>query len=145
MRWRHPPALLFQTAEQMVQPGCIASAEPMNKQFAAVGKSGRQRRRPVESISGARCEHALARAPTRAAVKLLVDENRGQVLNPSRRMMDKAFDGPHVDVGLGGAAPVDFRNIDIWQNVQKGLLPILAQRFDDGDGLPCFRCESLRR
>ena len=61
-------------------------------------------------------------------------------------MVDEAFDDAHVDVELAGAAPVDFRDIDIWQNVQKGVfLPVPAQRFAGDDGLSCFRGESLRR
>ena len=74
MGWRNTTASVFQVFEQMMHPGCVTSTEPMNEQFAAVGKLSRQRRCPMESIPGARREQTLASIPTRGAVKPLVDE-----------------------------------------------------------------------
>ena len=100
----------------------------------------------MEGIAGSSLEQALARAPARRTVKPFVDDKSCQVLNPLRPMMDETLNEFHVDGDLVGAVPVDFRNIDIRQQIQKARrFPIPAQRFAEFDGLPCFHGQSLRR
>ena len=75
MGWRDPAASIPQILKQMVQPGCIASAEPVDEQIAAVGKLGQSRPLPSGELSpvpaSSRRSHVVRRV---GPVKPFVDE-----------------------------------------------------------------------
>lgn len=104
----------------MVQPVSIVPVEPVNEQFAAIGKVMSQRGCPVQGIPGYLREQALANAATSGAIKAGGNEMSRQALNPLRGMVDEVFDQVHVDGQFGCAGPIGFARIYIWQNVQSG-------------------------